>query len=97
MLTSIYLHAHAAGGSERRYNRRRHRCNDLHNKLKCLFLCHGLFFCLGTDFTNFTDFVFVISTKRSAWRDLSTTLEMTGVEINILFRVNPCNPCLIKL
>ena len=41
MLTSIYLHAHAAGGSERRYNRRRHRCNDLHNKLKCFFLTHG--------------------------------------------------------
>ena len=41
MLTSISLHAHTARGSQSRYNRRRHRCNDLHNKLKCFFLTHG--------------------------------------------------------
>ena len=41
MLTSISLNAHTARGSQSRYNRRRHRCNDLHNKLKCFFLTHG--------------------------------------------------------
>ena len=28
--------------TQRGQNRRRHRCNDLHNPLKSLFLCHTL-------------------------------------------------------
>ena len=33
---------HTGGRSQRGQNRRRHRCNDLHNPLKSLFLRHTL-------------------------------------------------------
>ena len=39
--TLFRLVPHARGCSQRRQYRRRHRCNDLHNPLKSLFLRHN--------------------------------------------------------
>ena len=41
-LAFLCLVPHARGRSQRRQYRCRHRCNDLHNPLKSLFLCHTL-------------------------------------------------------
>ena len=35
-------HAHAAGGAQRRNNRRSDTCNHLQNKLNRFLLCHSL-------------------------------------------------------